>query len=154
MTGGGRASSISAALRFLATAWVFTLAGCGWHAGLESPAGANTLAIRFLANDGPLRDLEVDLTRAISESAIDLVALLPATPETADLVIEGRIVDYRRRGGIRDPENRLLESAVGIQVEAQLVRRSDGAVLSNTSRWLEAGYGIEPNSTPAKGNPW
>lgn len=133
----------------LVGAFVALLAGCGWHAGLATPDGARTLGIRFLANDGPLRDLEADLTRAISDSAVELVALLPAEPSSADLVVQGRILDYRRRGGIRDVENRLQESGVGVLLETELVRTLDGEVLATSSRWLEAGYAIEPGTTPA-----
>ena len=113
----GLASRLGPGLRQGGLLVVLFASSCGWHAGLTAPGGAETLAIRFLGNDGPLRDLEVDLTQAIAEAAIDRLSLVPAEPDHADLVVQGRILDYRRRPGIRSPENTLLETASGVVLE-------------------------------------
>jgi len=45
------------------------------------------------------------------------------------LIVRGRVVDYMRRGGIRSPENVLLESGVRITIEVQLIQRFDQSVI-------------------------
>ena len=141
-------------VRTLAGLVLAGLAGCGWRAGLEQPAGAETLAIEFLANETKLPDLEIELSRALSRAAVDRLSLVPARPSEADLVVRGRILDLSRRGGIRSPDNVLLESGDRILIETELVRASDGGVLGRSSRWLEAGFVVETGfsaaSTPSE----
>ena len=50
-------------------------------------------------------------------------------PSAADARLEGRILEYRTRGGVRGSDNRLLERGVAIRVEAVLVDAS-GDVLA------------------------
>ena len=119
------------------------LASCGWRAGLPRPNGAETLGVEFPANDSKLRDLEIDLAQALAEAALDRVSLKPVAPGSADLVMRGRIVDFRRIGGIRRPENDLAESRDTIRLELQLMDRRTGRVLGDTSRAIGAGFVVE-----------
>ena len=116
------------------------LAGCGWHAGLPRPLGARSLAVTFPGNDSQLRDLEIDLGQALAEAALDRLSLRLVAPAEADLVIRGRIVDFRRLGGIRAADNELVEAQDEIRVELSLVESATGNELGSASRGLRSGF--------------
>ncbi len=120
------------------------LVGCGWHAGLLAPAGAETLGLRFLGNDTRLPGFEVDVTQAIGRAVRDRVSLRTAAPERADLVLEGEVFELRRWAGVRSPENEQLEASVQIGVELRLIERKTGEILATSRRDLRAGYVIDP----------
>jgi hypothetical protein len=121
----------------LALALPAALGGCGYSRALSAPPGAASVGVTFFANDTPVRDLERELAVELAASVRDLVQTPLAEPQRADVRVEGRLGEYRRRGGIRDPENRLLESGVQVLVEAWLVDARTGepltAVLSATT---------------------
>ncbi|MEO0652022.1 MAG: hypothetical protein AAFZ65_15220 [Planctomycetota bacterium] len=119
------------------------LAACGWRAGLPRPVGAQTLAVAFPGNDSRLRDLEVDLGQALAEAALDRLSLRLVAPAEADLVIQGRIYDFRRLGGIRAPDNELVEAQDLIGVELALVETATGNELGTVSRRLWAGFAVD-----------
>ena len=135
-------SALSRLRAAAALALAALLSGCGWHAGLVAPGGADTVGVEHfdLQLDVLERDLEPELQDALSRALIDLVDLRIADPRRSDLVVRGRIRDYRRRSGIRSPDHDLLETAVRITVEAELVRRSSGAILRRAQGSLPIGY--------------
>jgi hypothetical protein len=100
------------------------LAGaCGYSAGFRVPDDVETVGVEIFGNDSKLRDLELELHETLVRSVSRLVHAPLVDPGEADLVVRGRVVEYRRRGGIRSPDNELLETGVRIVVDAQLVRR-------------------------------
>lgn len=107
--------------------------GCGWHAGLVLPEGAHTVGVEIFdtARDLQERNLEPLLADAVTRSVIDLVRAPLVAPERADVVLRGRILDYRRRAGIRDAENRLIETGLLVSISAELVERRSGRVLAS-----------------------
>ncbi len=112
------------AARLLATAaLVGAPLSCGYSTGMRLPPGIETVGVEFFGNDSKVPDLEVDLHLAMTDSVDRLVSAPLVDPRRADMFLRGRILDYSKRGGIRSPDNKLLESGVGITVEAQLVRR-------------------------------
>lgn len=125
------------------------LTGCGWHVGLAAPAGARTVAVQYADNDTRVPELEVEFTDALHRSMLDRLDLDLVEGGAADLVIESRLVDLRRRGGIRDDEARLLESGVTIVVEARLLEGSTGAVLATSRRSIGSGFVVGPGASPA-----
>ena len=98
------------------------VAGCGYRTGLTVPEGDGDVAVALFDNDGKLRDLERDLHAEIGMALERLVDARLTSPERADWIVRGRIVEYTRRGGIRSLDNRLLETGVNVAVEARLVR--------------------------------
>jgi len=102
------------------------LAGCGYKSGFTLPEG-RTIGVKVFGNDSKLRDLEMRLHPFLSDAVQRLVVADLVSPARSDLWIEGVIVDYSRRSGIRSPENVLQESGVQIVVVARLVRRAGGA---------------------------
>lgn len=110
---------------------VLLVASCGYHSGMVLPESSGSVAVEFFGNDSVVRDLEADLHRHLTNSYNRMVPAPLVAPDRADLVLRGRIVSYTRRGGIRSPDNELLETGIRIVVEARLVERvpePDGGV--------------------------
>lgn len=118
------------------------LAACGWHTGLVAPDGADSVGVAYFQVDKDVyeRDVEPLLHDKITRSVSDLVDASLVAPGDADLVIRGRIYDYRRRGGIRGRDNQLLETSVRLGVEARLERRATGEVLATVNAQIPSGY--------------
>ncbi|QDU85498.1 hypothetical protein Pla163_26290 [Planctomycetes bacterium Pla163] len=133
----------------LALAAGLLLGACGWHTGLGVPAGARTVSIEFAANETRLPDLEVDLTDALYRALLDRLDLAVVSYDEADLVLDARLVDLRRRGGVRDEDARLLEGGVILGVEVDLRDRRSGEVLETSRRRLSSGYVVGPGLSPA-----
>ena len=137
-----------------------TLAGCGYHTGLIAPEGRETIGVEFFSDDGPLRDVEVELQDELAQSIQRMLPLRVVDPAGADLIVRGKVVDYSRRSGIRSPQNQLLETGVRITVVASLIdptRRFDRQgkllplkVLREARTTNESGYRIaEPDGERA-----
>lgn len=120
------------------------LGACGWHAGLapDVPAGS-TAAVSFLGNQSRVPDVEVELTRALTDALVDRVGLSVAHPTEADYLVRGVLLDYRRRGGVRTRDNEQLETGVELVVRLEWVRRADLVVLGTTERRLAAGFALD-----------
>ncbi|MCY3002186.1 MAG: LPS assembly lipoprotein LptE [Planctomycetota bacterium] len=97
------------------------LGACGYSTGFRPPEG-RTVGVAFFENVSKLRDLDRDLQGPLSEAVQRIVHAPLVSPELADYRIEGKILEFRRRNGIRDGQNRLLETGVQVVVEARLVR--------------------------------
>ena len=129
------------------------LAACGYHTGLTVPEGTRTIGIEFFGNEGPLRDVEVQLQSELAQAVERMVRVRIVDPTHADLVLRGRVLGYNRRGGIRSQDNKLLETGIQITVEATLVDTkrqfdSDGnplppRVLRKAVTSTSSGYRIE-----------
>jgi hypothetical protein len=96
--------------------------GCGYSSGflVEDP---RTVAVEIFQNDSKERDLEGELHAQLTDSMNRMVHAPLVSPSGADLLVRGTLLAYERRGGIRSPQNLLLETGVRITVRAQLVRR-------------------------------
>ena len=122
------------------------LGGCGWSAGLVLPEGVRTVGVEVFPRDRLVleRGLEPRLADALSQAVSDLVGAPLATPRDADWVLEGEIVEVRRRAGIRSTDNRILETAVRVRIEARLVDRRSGAVTAATTEpYVWGGYALD-----------
>lgn len=113
---------------------------CGWHAGLELPPGARNIGLEYFANDSLEPDLEADLAFELSQFLSSHVDAPLASPEHADVVVRGRVLNFRRRGGARSRQNELLEAGVRIDASAELVRRADGLVLARSASGVWSSY--------------
>lgn len=119
--------------------------GCGYTAGLLVPDGARSVGVEVFRNNSDLRNIEVEVTDEVARSVADLVHLPLVRPEEADVVVRGTIAAYHRRGGVRDSDNRRLETAAIVTLTGQLVRRSTGAVLARSTATLSSGQIVENN---------
>ena len=131
----GALSVVAAALTGLA------LTGCGYSTNMRLPDGFSSVGIEYFENTTDLRNLEADLYQALSESVMLFVAEPLAAPDDSDLILRGAIIEYRRRGGVRNEFNRLSETGVRIIVEAQLFDRHTGQAVGELARITkETGY--------------
>lgn len=135
--------------RALALLAPLALAACSWHVGLSAPPGARSICIEFAGNETRLPEYEIDLTAALHRATLDRLDLHIVPRERADLVMEARLVDLRRRGGVRSPDAELLEAGVTLAVSVALVDGRTGAVLASTERGLASGYVVGPGRSPA-----
>jgi len=126
-------------------AWVSCLSSCSWQAGIPAPAGARSVAVDAVRRDGAVleRGLEPLLTDALSEAVVNWVDLPLASPAEADLVVRCQILDYRRRSGVRNRENQLLETAVFVRAQAQLFDRRRGHTSPPVFAQEWSGYTLE-----------
>ena len=137
------------AMRVALGLWVLCIASCGWRAGYELPGGAQSVAVEYLDNRTLLRELEVPFAEELHRALLDRVPVQLGAGAETDLVIRGTLVDLRRRGGVTNPENELLEGGEAIQVQLELVRRADGEVLARAERQMDAGFALEPFESPS-----
>ena len=130
----------------LGLGFVFLGSGCGWHAGLASPAGARSVGVEVVERAGKVleRGLEPQLTDALSEAVVDWVELPLVRPAEADLVVRAEVLEYRRRGGVRNLENELVETAVLVRASAELIDRRTGRPVGASVQAQEwSGYGLD-----------
>jgi len=126
--------------------------GCGWRAGMGAPDGVRSVGVEIFSVDRTVleRGLAPDLHRELSQAVSDLVGAPLAAPEAADLVVRGTIDDYRRRSGIRNRDNELVETGVRIVIEAELAERSSGRRIGRrTSSRVWSGYGLDDSGNEA-----
>ncbi|NOT30249.1 MAG: hypothetical protein HOP15_07365 [Planctomycetes bacterium] len=133
-----------------ASALWFLCGACGWHAGLGTPAGARSVSVEVVRREGKVleRGLEPLLTDALSEAVVDWVDLPLLAPAQADLVVRGELLEYRRRGGVRTPDNQLIESAVLIRARAELYDRRRGKTVGAPAQAQEwSGYTLDDTAS-------
>jgi hypothetical protein len=111
-------------------------AACGYRTGYTPPVGA-TVGVAFFENISKERDLDRDFHVPLTESVQRIVRAPLVQPDRAEYRIDGRILEFRRRNGIRDTDNRLLETGVRITVEARLERLAPGASEREVLRRIE-----------------
>jgi hypothetical protein len=118
--------------------------GCAWHAGLPWSSDDGSVGVEVSRADPQVyeRDLEPLLQRELSRAVSDWIGAALVSPGEADWLVRTRIVEYRRRGGIRSRDHVLLESGIKLAVEAELVERASGRVLqASASTW--SGYVLD-----------
>jgi hypothetical protein len=113
-------------------------AGCGYSTGMRvEEAAGRTVGIAFFDNQTYERDLERDLHDEMTRVVLQVVDAPLVAPDHSDLVVRGTLVRYQRRGGIRSPNNQLLETGIRVDARASLWRRrrpSDPAPVQRTDR--------------------
>ena len=114
--------------------------GCAYRAGLRLPEHYQTWGVEIFANSSREPDLErslhTSLTRTLAAHGSDRLV----RPSIADAVVRGRILESRRRQGIRNRDNRWLESGSQLSVEAELLDRASGEVVARSQVFLEVGF--------------
>lgn len=115
-------------------AWLLVLcgllaAGCGYDTGLRVAEKHRSVGIEFFGNTTPERDVERPLHDQLTRALRDLTDVTIESPTRAEVVIQGVVRTYQRRGGVRNDDNQLLETGVFISAEATLVDRASGRTL-------------------------
>ena len=135
-------------MRALLAALLLALAGCGWHAGLGTSSGASSVGVQIVTREGRLleRGLEPELTDALSAAVVDWGELPLVSPAEADLVVRAHIVEFRRRGGVRNRDNELVETAVFVRASAELFDRRNGKTGAPAMAQEWSGYALDDPS--------
>lgn len=102
------------------SAGLLALVACGYSTGLNVAQRHTSVGLEVFGNDSYDRDLERPLYDAISRVLRDTSDAALVEPSRASVVMRGKISTFRRRSGIRSPDNKLLETGVFIEVEAGL----------------------------------
>lgn len=116
------------------------LGGCAYRAGLQLPERYATYGVEIFANSSREPDLERDLHTTLTRTLADHGEARLVRPSAADAVIRGRILASQRRQGIRNRDNRWLESGSQLAVEAELVDSRSGEVVARSQVFLEVGF--------------
>lgn len=122
------------------------LGSCGYKSGLTIGHETRTVGIEIFDNSSRQRlvpNLERDLHRAMTNAVVEVLNATVVDPSEAQLVIRGSLVDFRRRSGIRNSDNELLETGIRIAVSAELFEVDSGAKetsLATTSYASRSGY--------------
>lgn len=105
------------------------LPGCGYSTGLKVSEKHQSVGVEFFGNVTPERDVERPLYDEVTRALRDLTDVRIESPQRAEVVIQGVVKTYQRRGGVRSTDNQLLETGVLIEAEATLVDRASGRTL-------------------------
>jgi hypothetical protein len=132
----------------LAVVLALVAGACGYKSGFVLPEG-ESIGVKVFGNDSKLRDIEMRLHPYLTDSVQRLVSADLVGPARASVWIEGVVLDYVRRGGIRSPDNVQLETGVQIVVLARLVRRVEAPLpdsATNSTDAANAGSGSNSGS--------
>jgi hypothetical protein len=124
--------------------FMFSLCSCsGWSTGSLVMEGMEKIYVPFFQNDTYYRGLEEQLTRAVINRINERTDLFLVDKNSAEMILEGRIIKYEQRVLSEDQRNRILESSATTTVAVQLIRASDRkvikeSVLADTAEFYEA----------------
>ncbi|MGH9362899.1 MAG: LPS assembly lipoprotein LptE, partial [Thermoanaerobaculia bacterium] len=143
--GRGRGRVLGTGLRLLFPGWIAVAGtGCGYSLGYQVAPGARTAAVPiFLNTTFPLRrEIEFELTSAFRQELLARTRL-KLVDESAgpDLVVRGRIVEFREGLVAEGRRDEKVESSVLATVELEVENYLDG-----TRRLVEPVRDIEPIS--------
>lgn len=130
--------------RVLPALLLAALAGCGYDAGLRVAEHHESVGVELFGNESQERDLEPLLHEQLTRVLRDQSDAHLVDPRQAQAVIRGTIQTYHRRGGIRNRDNRLLETGVYIEVDAQLFVRGGETPVRSATAGTWVGYTLEP----------
>jgi len=126
---------------------VVFLAGCQFEAGL-TPRGfdgapVERLGIAIFDNDSRRPNLERSLHESISRAARRWSDGHLVRPESAQVIIRGRILEAERSQGIRNRANQVLESRETVRVEAELYDRRARRVVRRAETYVFVGTTLD-----------
>jgi hypothetical protein len=139
-----------AAAAGLALALAGLSGGCGYSSGIRVADRMRSVGVTYFGNKTLERDVEAPLQNAITASVRSLTDVPLADPGQAEVLMRGDVLEYKHRGGIRSPENVLLESGLFLEVEAGLYdARSDRALGPQKRARVWIGYVVDdPSAEP------
>ena len=129
--------------RCLAAALLVALQGCGYSTGSMMPEGVQRLAVDVFANDTFYREIEVTLSREISNELRQRSPVIVARRRHADAVLTGRITSVLLPTLIENDRDLISEQAVIVTAEVTLTDLRDGTVLQRFTAANRAEYVVE-----------
>jgi hypothetical protein len=101
---------------------LFGAASCaGWRAGLPVAENYASIGVEIFSNESYEPDIESAVHAELTRAVRDMCDVPLEPPSEAQVIVRGRVLDYRFRGGVRSRDNQLLETGLTIVVEATLI---------------------------------
>jgi len=114
-------------LAVAALCFLFGVSSCaGWRAGLPVAANYASIGVEIFDNESYEPDIESAVHAELTRAVRDMCDVPLEPPSQAQVIVRGRVLDYRFRGGVRSRENQLLETGLTIVVEATLIDQRSG----------------------------
>lgn len=103
-------------------------AGCGYSLGFQAPPGVSTVAVPIFHNATfPLRrEVEHDLTLMVRREIIARTSLRLVPEAEADLVLLGRIIEFREGLVVEGRRDAKVESNVVAVVDVEIIDHRNG----------------------------
>jgi len=147
LEGDGR--KMSRVLPWIAAAALLApVIGCtGWSVEPLGLGGLNRVYVPFFKNDTFFRRVEHDLTRQVILRINERQDFFLTDENSAELILEGRIVDYNLREIAEDREDRVTSASSTITVEVKVIRAWDRKILRSEIVRDTAQYDLVLNET-------
>ena len=130
------------------------LAACGYSTRFSLPEQYSSIGIEVFGNDTREPDVELSFHESLVRVTRTLVDRPLVAPDRARVVMRGRVLDYRRRSGIRNKENVLQETGLTIRVVGELYDAALGEkVAGPVTVSTQIGYTVDtktPNEAEAR----
>jgi len=102
-----------------------------WSVDPFTLEGMNKVYVPYFKNDTFFRNVEQDLTRRVILRIQQRPDLFLTEEKSAEMIIEGRIIDYQKIVLAEDALDLVTAAAVRISVNVDVLRASDGEVLKS-----------------------
>ena len=144
----------SALLTALSLAWpavLVFLAGCGYRSGFSLPEGVKTVGIKTFKNDTLYRGVDLALTEALTRELRAKTRLRLVNPQHADLVLSGKIAQYRLSVLREDEDDNVEEYQATISVDYTCQHTGRQEVLREGQTRRVAHFSLTRGQTEADG---
>lgn len=128
----------------LLAAIVLLASGCGYRVGTLLPPSIQTIHVPLFTNATDEPRLEVEVTNAVIQRIQEDGTLSVADAASADIVVEGKIISYRRDPLRYERDNPAATEEYRLRIAVQMTvrdRRSDTVISSHS--WIEGDADFE-----------
>ena len=118
--------------------------GCGYRVGTLLPPSVQTIHVPLFTNATDEPRLEVEVTNAVIQRIQEDGTLRIADPDVADIVVEGKIISFRRDPLRYERDNPAATEEYRLRIAVQMTvrdRRSDTVISSHS--WVEGDADFE-----------
>jgi len=119
------------------------LQGCGYSTKSLLPEGVDRLAVDVFSNDTFYREIEFSLTRELSAEIRHRSRVRLTRRNTADAVLQGRILRVHRPTVVENPADFVSEQAVIVTAEVTLKDLTTGKALDRFTLSNRAEFVVE-----------
>jgi len=113
----------------LLTGLTLFLAGCGYTTQSSLDPMYQSISVSPFYNESAEYDLQAPLTNALTRKFITDARLQVVAPEEADLLLEGVILDFHRKGLTHDARDEATQSLLVVTAAVRLTDLKSGKVL-------------------------
>jgi len=112
---------------------VFAISGCGYTFGPQAVRGVRTVHVPIFQTDSFRRNMDYLLTEAVHSEIRTRSAYRLEDEQTADTILQGRIIDYRKDLLTETRFDDARELQLNLGVEISWIDRRSGRVLQQRS---------------------